>query len=427
MIKHATVTIAYVIWREGRPRFEPGPALRKLGHKGRDLKHQNGTWFTYEEAAAESAAIQQDAQSRKAARAQGKRLPRLTQLPAGKTLSQLNAALFALPEFQGKPMVEGKKVRKALSSVTVAGYLKYARLVQLACDRLDSDDTWNMPAVMIGPARMQALLNEIEKHSGLHQARKARGFLSTLWTKLAAREPGVLKGLFLELDKMPTAAGRVRPWEAQEFWAMVDAAEKLGRHDMADAFFWGLLHGDRQTDRLDPTVVARTQTHITLRHSKTGVTTTKLIDPWLQARFAANQQRRAGHTLHWPQLIIDEQAQRPWHPPGNHYAHVFAAIRKEAAKACPSVLPNKATGHLGIRDQDLRDTNQTWLDRASIDPRTMALLAGHAHDSNKTSLQNRHYVAINQSRMDNAVLALSQMLTDSAPHTVIPAKPGTQL
>lgn len=412
MIKHASIKIPFVLWRNDQPRYVPSPLHRALGYKGRDLKLPNGTWFTVKEAMAESLRIQAEVSARKANPQHTIKRQAITGL--GRTLSEINAALFDLPEYQGQPIVDGKRIRKPLSIFTVQGYARYARLVERACARLDDDDTWNMPVAMIGPHRMQSLITEIERHSGLQQARKARGFLSAMWSRLAAKEPGALKGLFLELEKMPTPEGRIRPWEPHEFWAMVTTAESMGRYDMADSFFWAVLHGDRQTDRIDPKVLVRTTSHITLKHSKTGRETTKVMDPWLQARFAANAKRRESHKVHWPQLIIDEQAKRPWAASGNHYAHVFAAIRKQAVTTCPTLLDGPHG--LGIRDQDLRDTNQTWLDRASVDPRTMQMIAGHA-TGEKSQLQKRHYVAANQDRMDKAVMAISAILTQTAPKT----------
>jgi hypothetical protein len=42
----------YVPYRDGRPRFVPGPRERELGFAGQDLKHESGAWFTFEEARA---------------------------------------------------------------------------------------------------------------------------------------------------------------------------------------------------------------------------------------------------------------------------------------------------------------------------------------------------------------------------------------
>lgn len=43
-------TLPYIVWRKGRPRFVPGARERALGFKGRDLRHEDGRWFSLEEA-----------------------------------------------------------------------------------------------------------------------------------------------------------------------------------------------------------------------------------------------------------------------------------------------------------------------------------------------------------------------------------------
>jgi hypothetical protein len=42
--------LPYIAWRDGRPRFEPGPGMRRRGLKGRDLRHDNGDWYSIGEA-----------------------------------------------------------------------------------------------------------------------------------------------------------------------------------------------------------------------------------------------------------------------------------------------------------------------------------------------------------------------------------------
>lgn len=44
------VRIKYVSWRNGRPRFQPGRAMRVEGLKGFNLRHADGRWYSFEEA-----------------------------------------------------------------------------------------------------------------------------------------------------------------------------------------------------------------------------------------------------------------------------------------------------------------------------------------------------------------------------------------
>ncbi|GCA49265.1 T5orf172 domain protein [Sinorhizobium sp. KGO-5] len=42
----------HLVWRDGRPRWEPSPTARSLGFKGRDLKDEEGNWLPLAEATA---------------------------------------------------------------------------------------------------------------------------------------------------------------------------------------------------------------------------------------------------------------------------------------------------------------------------------------------------------------------------------------
>jgi hypothetical protein len=44
-----SVKIRHLVWRDGRPRFSPGPVARWLGFDGKDLRHPDGAWFTLAE------------------------------------------------------------------------------------------------------------------------------------------------------------------------------------------------------------------------------------------------------------------------------------------------------------------------------------------------------------------------------------------
>jgi hypothetical protein len=46
------MTLRYIRWRNGRPRFEPSSREKALGFYGQDLKHYDGRWYTWDEAKA---------------------------------------------------------------------------------------------------------------------------------------------------------------------------------------------------------------------------------------------------------------------------------------------------------------------------------------------------------------------------------------
>jgi hypothetical protein len=400
------ISITHINWRDDRPRFEPGPSLRKLGYKGRDLKHETGAWFTADEALTESQRIHAEAQSRKQAMAEGKRPPKpAAPASAGPTLSQLSEALFELPAFLNPSVIDRKRVEKGLSRTTVVGYQKCAQTLAKACARLatahNAPSLWDMPASAISIKLAQTLIHEVHAHSGLATARATRAFLSQMWARMRKPCPMLASNIWQQLEKLEVLPGRIRPWEPEEFWAMVETADTMGRPEMADSFFLAVLHGHRQNDRLRHVGLAQmlAETYLVTTQSKTNLIVKHKVDRLLRDRFTAAMARRKLHTVQWPHVLIDEQAQKPWNPAGDYYRHVFAAVRILAT--------NRLASCATLRDQDLRDTNQTWLDRAGIDPDIMKLVAGHSRGTDLSPIQKRHYVAFNQQRADAAVDVLS--------------------
>jgi hypothetical protein len=420
MPRKATASIPHIHWRTredwatAHPRFAPGPRLQRLGFKSQDMKHADGTWYSYEQATAFSKAVEAEAKSRQTSAKPA--AVKTTWASAGKTLSQLCHAVFDLPEFSGRDLVDGKRIRPPLAKTTVKNYRYCATVVEQAAARMQEavrarDSLWHAPAAALTPALMQALLNEVERHSGLATARHVRAFLSQLWSRLGKKEPGVNRHLFEDLDTMPTSPGRVTPWEPDQFWHMVLTADAMGLPAMADNFVWGVLAGFRQADRITMTRASLTESHITITPGKTAKKTGAIVQVkyagLLRERQDAAWARRKHWPVAWPQLIADEKQQRPWLQEGSHFRHTFAKLRAAAA----ATMPACAT----LRDQDLRDTQQTWLDRANTDPELMALAAGHSFNRKLTAMQKRHYVAQNQHRLDAAFDLLNAYLVKHRP------------
>jgi len=49
--------VPLLYWRNGRPRWEPGPSRRKKGDRGQDLKDADGNWLNFEDAQAKARQI----------------------------------------------------------------------------------------------------------------------------------------------------------------------------------------------------------------------------------------------------------------------------------------------------------------------------------------------------------------------------------
>ena len=92
-----------------------------------------------------------------------------------------------------------------------------------------------------------------------------------------------------------------------------------------------------------------------------------------------------------PHVILDERTWQPIKP--DHYRHVFAEIRAEAAKQVASVA--------GLRDQDLRDTAVTWMALGEATIPEIISVTGHTAESAHQIL--KHYLARHPEMADAAI------------------------
>lgn len=219
----AIKTPAYFKWRNGRPRWEPGPGVRRLGFKGRDLKDASGAWLELGPAIAAAGAANAEVADY---RASGKKPTRHTSsrrtvralyehwrastkytLKAPKTQHDyLNKAGFFLAEFGEEMLSEiephhlytwWEELHRARGHAMANGILAVARLILSHAPRIG----WRRD----NPARQ------------------------------------------LGLDGVPP---RVVVWSPSEVEAFVATADALGLTACADAVVIALHTGQRQGDVL---------------------------------------------------------------------------------------------------------------------------------------------------------------------------------
>jgi hypothetical protein len=390
MAAKMVVHLPHISWRDGRPRFQPGPFLRKLGLKGRDLRHEDGTWFTAEEAKAEASKIEAEIRQRKGATALKERLPPpgLTRLM---TTGQMIAAMLVLPEMLGEEVIEGRRRRKGKSPATRRYYENGKRLIEAHCA-----DVWERPARAVSAVVVEGMLKKIEIARGLTQARCARATLSSAFTKVG-KHHGIRPNPVRDAEELPTPPGRTRAGTLVEMAHLIATCDAQGRPEIGDSILLGLMTTQRQNDRLSLKQEAGGgDGRLRFRQLKTGKMIS--IGPCapLSRRLAAAMERRRAHTVQWPHLVIDEKVNRPFLP--DHYRHVFAEMRDKAAETMASLAD--------FRDQDLRDTAITWLRDAGADFDQRRALSGHAASSR--GLEEKHYLAEQEGRAD---VAVSKLLT----------------
>ena len=389
------VNLPRISWRGGRPRFEPSPTLRALGLKGEDLRHaETGAWFTEGECVDWLAKVLEPRIAAARALRQANPRARPAQLaralaPPVYTLGQMFADLWKRPEFLGQLVEDGRRRRKPLAPRTVKWYQVQAALIA----RFDPD-VWAADARALSAAQWSRFIEQVEARHGLDTARAVRATLSMAFARMKLRthrgeEP-------MRDAALPMPPPRLRVGEIGEMQHLIATADAMGRPEIGDAILLGLVTGQRQADRLALEGGQMLGGEIVLTQRKTGAIVQVPALPRLIERLAAARQRRAGHRVQWPQLVIDERAGRPWAPGGDHYRHVFADVRDKAAETMPSLA--------GFRDQDLRDTCITWLANAGADAIRIASISGHSLETIHAIL--KHYLARHP---DQARAAIGQL------------------
>lgn len=402
-----TVSIPHIAWRDGRPRFQPGPKLRALGFRGENLRHPPaapsararegaapGAWFTLEEtlawAAAKQAAIDaaRSARRRPPAAAAGRARPGVLY-----TVEDLFEDWFRSPRFAPGDTVEARRRQRPLAPATIRDYRKKAA----ALAGYDPD-LWGASVDALDQPILYGLYEALWADKGLAMARGILAVLSAAlsWGMRRGRVRAHAVNPALRLG-METPAPRVRAGEPGEMKALIDAADAVGRPEIGDAIMLGLWTGQRQNDRLALLDDGLRYGRRIFRQAKTGAVVAIRQAPELEARLAAARARRKGLGLVDPHVVVDEQARRPWK--ADHYRHVFAAVRAAAIAGGPARPPCPTLA--GFQERDLRDTAVTWLALAGATVPEICAVTGHAHQSAHAIL--KHYLARHPELADAAI------------------------
>lgn len=409
----------HVAWRDGRPRFVPGKDLRPLGYKGKDLRHDDGRWFTRGEAVDWSLAFQRDlADRRMALKKPAPRKPIAAPAKPGfYTVGELwNDWRRSMKFRTGQP--------KAFSVNTVRDYDQKIALVEA-----DHPMIWNAPAARIERAQLRRAYEQMWEKRGLASARGAMLVLSSAFSW------GILNGRVRRPDnparglKMETPDPRIRFATRKELAALVAAADAIGRPEVGDMVVLGVWTGQRQADRLSLLAGQKLNGRRVFRQAKTGAVVWIREAPELEARLKKAAERRAaakaafllaatpderkGIEERFAHVVLDEAfdprpgrlAQR-WLPFGKyHYPHVFAAVRDGAVKGVPDgkggwkVAPCPSLAD--FRDQDLRDTAVTYMALAESTVPEIISVTGHTAESATRIL--KHYLARHPEMADSAI------------------------
>lgn len=386
MAKTTTPKIRHIAWRDGRPRFQPGTGLRAQGFKGQDLRHDDGRWFTPGEALDWSDAFcrslaADEVKRGPAVKSEGKRETAATAAASVAVRRTVYPLSRLFEDWLQSPRIQSKR------PATIKDYRQKSRVIQ------DHDpDLWACEVAALDRPICYGLYEELWKERGLATA---RGVLTVLGIAIKwGLNSGKIRGLAFnparDLD-MQQPPPRARFLSKSEFLALVEAAERLDRPDMADVFYTGVWTAQRQADRLALKLSAIRNGRFVVRQQKTGAIVNAPVAPELKKRWDQAAARRQGKNLKSVFVHLNEATWAPW----NHYTYrnLFAEIRAEAATQVPSVAT--------VQEKDFRSTGVTWMAMSGLTLPEICAVSGHSLQG--ATLILRHYLALHPEMATTAI------------------------
>jgi hypothetical protein len=416
------IRIPLVSWRNGRPRFIPGPTTRELGYKGEDLRHADGSWLSLDETIAWASKRQAEIADRRRDVDAGETTKRKTRNALARaraeglvTVGQLCTEFVDSPRMSGKTIVQGRKKRDPLADNTIRYYKGAARLLEA----FDKGRVWTEVAAAVTPKALSGILDRIEIAHGLAQARAVRAFLSVAYGHGMTHRLVPANPVATLKETLPELAPRLRPATIDEIETLVAVADAIGAHDVGDMIVAGVWTGQRQNDRLAVPAKYVSAEGIYFEPSKKKRTAQRLLIPVSNAlanRLELAEERRKDWKVTPITLFACDATARPWGM--DWYRKAFRMVRHVAAfgdaerdrdgrltkdasamfgaKDVPALLAAAGIAPMvslaDLRDQDLRDTCLSWLPLAGCDKFEIAGFSGHAFAQSEKVM--RHYVAI---------------------------------
>lgn len=374
----AQIKVPYFAWRDGRPRWSPGPALRARGFKGKDLKDANGQWLSEADAMIAASALNAGAD-------------------AARTHGLAIAVPAALTVVKSVPAPQPKKQSKLVAEV-IGEYLKIKcfdaeateRVYRYYC-RLIRDWTGDVPVEDVTLQAMNAFYAQTKKVRGLPTANQLWKIFNIVLNFAVDNDwLTVNRATRVELKK---TKGRIVIWNDEELDAFDTAALGLDRMSIADGVFLGSITTQRPSDLIPLTDENIDEDYLRLTQKKTGNDVSIRIIDKTRARLDALAARKAQR---WPNvinphLLICETTGLVYND--SNFRKQFRAVRAEAAKLCPSILSK--------RFSDLRDTGVTRLAEAECTIPEIATMTGHSLKS-VAQILDKHYFKRTDELADSA-------------------------
>lgn len=407
----------YLKWRDGRPRWEPGPSLRDAGFSGRDLKDGLGRWMTKGAAVEEADALNAEVDEW---RLSGTKKLRAAPAPAVHPRScQALVTMFTGLTFANGDFVDDSKTLPSpkwqkLKKSTRADYrnkLKIFLNSEVEAGKGGTSATFaNIPIFAIETHHLYTWWEELVEQRGHHMANGIIAVVRLLFSY------GRLKGwrrdnpatkLTLEVPEE-----RLAIWLPEQALVFLEVADELvdkqgrGLKSVGDAFLTGLHTGQRLSDVVAMPDSIFEDERIALTQMKRGALIDTKMTPQMARRVAEIRARRrdqAVPAIGGP-LIVNEATGKPYNK--NSFNKRFRLVRDAAAKRLENVKRDprwqgpKIYEIAELRYQDLRDTYVTRSALAGNDAAHIAAVTGHSLDTITTVM--KHYLAMTRAMADTA-------------------------
>lgn len=424
--------IRYLLWRDGRPRWEPGPHLRKKGWKGRDLKDDGGRWLALNEAINQANRLNDEVDKWRAGR--GVTSPPVEKRSTARTCLHMWETYQCSPKFQ------------KLASATRDDYTRKMGAF-LA-------DFGQEPVAAIDAAHLYKWWEQAVSGRGHHMANGVIAVVRAVFShgrRIGWRMDNPARDLGIE-----GVAPRTVLWTPDEVLHAVRTADGMGLHSIGDGIITALHSGQRRGDVLNLPEYIFEDARIALSQAKTGAMVDAPMSSALAARVAAIRERKKlRNVVRISTLIVRDDTGEP-HDDDSFYRN-FRIVRMRAAETMPSltarpfVCIRKHRGSVetmpdagrrwhqhwepmtevpdnaptwegggdyekgmvimspGRRFQDLRDTAVTRLALATqCDMALISSITGHSLKSITQIL--KHYLVMQPSMADDAIGMLNEWL-----------------
>lgn len=368
-------TPPYFKWRDGRPRWEPGPRLRQAGWKGRDLKSDNGDWLAFERAIAAANALNEEVAAWKAsgARKGARRSPRHHK---ARSLTDLHARWTQSPGY---------------ADLAPKSRRDYDNKLRICLEAFGTE-----PVEAIQHHHLYGWWEEMHTARGHAMANSTIAVLRVLFSY--ARRIGWRQDNPAERLKLKSVPPRVVIWPPSIVARYVEIADETGHAALADAVVIALHTGQRAGDVLALEEPKIDGARALFQQSKRGARVAVPFTDPLARRIDSIRRRRRRLAGVVDLAIARRLVLRADGKPYTYdiMAKEFRLVRALTAAELPAAS--------GLNFQDLRDTAITRLALAGCTVAEIRSITGHSLETVHQVL--KHYLALDD-RM--AVAAIDKL------------------